>query len=528
MRHAALVRATAVLGVCTALLMAIAVGVAHYRTGDRRRDQQSAAGVRPQQDAAQIHDRPKKDPDPTARGGWSNQTGQAPGAAAASPMEEIEVPGPGPQMYFPEEEDKSAGEPEEAQAAGGPGRIETERRGYPRRIRREVPGRASAAEFARSGITDMTALWHPTPDSKDAATKAADLLAETMAGVAEVRAEVIELARHGGPDEKRCALLLLGRISSADALDFLLHEALTSPDPTTRSYAASALGQDQGWNVEGGYATTNPGPIANPEIVSALLAAAHKETDAATFHIMAHVLQYQLRDGILAGPDADADRMAHPDGMHFAEQTLSVLREVIEDARRPQDMRMSALSALSGYDSAAVTEVLTRAVRSGPTEKDRQWAALSLSTLSGIAPERLPVLMEALHDPSLQVRQAAAQSSSMAGRDEEFARRLIDLYHTDPSPQVSQEGFRCATINLIARRDRFGRAAVPDYGRAVDLMDEALHSGGNLPQLACYARETLHQIMDAVAHGDANLTAEQKARLTDLPALVDKCDVVGR
>jgi len=393
---------------------------------------------------------------------------------SAMPIREsIEIPEketPGGSRFYPEGPVKT---PPASKEPVGVGRFP-----YPPRILKKLPEGVTAREFVRTNLQKLVELQGKKDKVKER-IETEDLIAETAAGVPEVVRELVESARRGDEGQKDLAFLILGRLPGPEALDFLLHDALASPDPIVRLAAVRALRQDQGWNVGRGwrelqdFSEPRPGPVGNGMVADAIFSALGRETDTNVLKNLISMLAFQSHEGQFFN---DEDQAAHPDGLHSAARVASAFLDLFN---RLQDVSVRELLlpklASSGLPDAQ-TAVL-RIAKDDPEPKVRASAVLAMNGSILQRPDALQILRDTMSDTSATVRLAAAQTAMNLGRDDETCKRLILAYQNDPDPGVQSVAFRSALYNLTAGKAPDGTPATPDFGAAIRLLDEVAPKG---------------------------------------------------
>lgn len=393
---------------------------------------------------------------------------------------------------------------------------------YPRRLRDSIPDGTDRGRFVERTVKEIATLnlEHPTREQIDHRLELEDVLAETIAGMPEACSALIDLARSSQGREQEVAVLLLGRIDLPSALRFLIDEALPSPDPKLRQAAIEALAQDQGWNVSlrGGAETesgSSGGPIANPEIVAALLAALRSEGDPAVQGRLITALCTDLKELTLGGAAGDADRQAHPQGMHFGPQVLDAFRAVVLTTT-DAEVRRQALACVAPLPAAG--DLVLLVAKRAATPWDRAFAVEALGSRWPLPDDNLAYVREALRDENRQVRQAAIRSLAGSRRDDATCDLLHELYGKDPDGQVRLFAFLGAIQNLLDFQDRSGAPVSPGYARAFQLLDqEATTPLLDVPwQISAHGE--LERLDSAAKSGQFQPTPAQAERLAQLVA----------
>jgi hypothetical protein len=336
----------------------------------------------------------------------------------------------------------------------------------------------TARDFVRTQLRALIELQGKKDKVKER-IEAEDLLAETAAGIADVARELVESARRVDEGQRDLAFLILGRLPVPEALDFLLHDALASPDPAVRLAAMKALSQDQGWNVGRGwrelqaFSDPRPGPVGNATVADALFQALGREADANVLKNLISMLSFQSSEGQFFN---DEDQAAHPDGLHSAERLAFAFLDLF---KRLEDLSVRELLlpklASSGLPDAQAT--VLRIAKDDPEAKLRASAVLAMNSTLLQRQDALQILRDTMSDTSAAVRLAAVQAAMNVGRDDETCQRLILTYRNDPDPGVQSVAFRSALYNLTAYLTSDGRPAAPDYGAAITLLDGAASKG---------------------------------------------------
>lgn len=363
-----------------------------------------------------------------------------------------------------------------------------DRNPYPRRVRRELPKDSSAGKFVADSLAELVSLQknRPTAEEDTRRMELEDLLAETALGVPSALEELIQAGRIGQGKTREIALIVLGRLPAPAAVSFLLNEALVSPDPAVRVQAVNSLAQDRGWNAfadSGGFTRATRGMIADEEIAPALVRAMKRETHSEVLKTLASALWWQLMDGQIEGPDYSRDRAAHPQGMHFAAETLAAFKDVLARSDDPE-VRSRVLEQMWYSNSPEAPLIFARTIREGATCEERWTAVDSLAHSPVGGASRWGAVLEALNDRELQVRYTAVTGLAEAGRDEEVLARLLEVYRAK-EPFLDNVALESAVRNLISTSDRFKNRTTPSYGRALQLLADAMADNDGAFASAC-------------------------------------------
>lgn len=355
---------------------------------------------------------------------------------------------------------------------------------YPRKVRTVLPDGVAALDFVQNHLHELGEIQVMDRRAENVGEKMKrraeieDLLAETAAGMPEVRRELMETARRGPEMERKLAFWLLGRIPNEDALDFLLGEGLRSRDPKVRITAMDSLCQDQGWNVDGSIdddslaTSARGGPIGNSRIFHELIGALHAEREPEVQRQLLFALTGNLRDTTFGGNDGKADLEAHPGGISFAAETLAAFSAVLRGSPDPE-IRATVLFEIKAHTSPEAARILIEAAHAAPTPKERASAMIALGSSRFAGVDFVPAILDAFGDADRGVRIVAIRSAKAARRDDLVYQRLLPLYRDSVDPEVSSQAFESAMRNLLSNTDRYGEPALPDVVRAELLLSEA-------------------------------------------------------
>lgn len=365
--------------------------------------------------------------------------------------------------------------------------IGTQRARYPRQVRTHPPPGLDAGAFVSATIAELQPLYGrgcDRPDEKARYVELLDLLAETAAGSDDVRRHLMDLAGTPGAAGRDLAILTLGRMENQDALECLLVQCLTSPDASIRETTVRALSQDQGWNYQlqlvpdgGPVHESFSGPIASPRIEEALLAALRRETDPAVLREIVGSLSEGVRDGPLAGPQAEADSAAHPGGMQWAGRITAAFRDLMHQNHDP-DLRVYLLTNLWRGESDGAIFLLRETICDPRAPAlERTTALKAMASAASMTPEVVPTLLSVVGDADAVVRREAVAALGVARRDDETLDVLLRKSREDPDRTVRREAFHAALYNLCSGKTRAGAVTVPDYDRALALVESAVEAG---------------------------------------------------
>lgn len=340
---------------------------------------------------------------------------------------------------------------------------------YPIKTRTRIPDDLSPTEYVANRLSGFFSLLKTQPIDKGSGARYRDLqdeIAELAMGNPEVlEALIAAVDRPGSAGSRDVDLVLLGRLPSDRAREFLISVARSHADNSARMVAIQSLGQDGGLNVVHEYLGTVPffdpqrGPVTDRLVLNELLRLAREDSDPEVRICATRLLARSQGDD--AHPaKAPANRIVEtiPE---FARVTEALSR--MASSEPDATVRTVAIDALEYAPPAQwLNEMLAERVATESDSRSRQRAI----AIVGEREKGLPVIKD------LYIRLADSDDWKSRGNGlallqympegEERERLALQAALTDPEPQVRDAAQKIA------------RALVKDKRRRVEVMRNLL------------------------------------------------------